>query len=102
MEILKHVTYSMSALAAVYLVIINLVAFALYYIDKQKAKRNKWRIKESVLLGVGFFGGAVGALAAMKLFRHKTQHFYFYVVNVLGLIVFAGLVFVSSRLLMPV
>ena len=102
MEILKHVTYSMSALAAVYLVIINLVAFALYYIDKQKAKRNKWRIKESVLLGVGFFGGAVGALAAMKLFRHKTQHSYFYIVNVLGLIVFAGLVFVSSRLLMPV
>ena len=65
--------------------IISVVALVLYGIDKAKAKKHLWRIPESVLLGVGFFGGAVGALAAMHLFRHKTNHWYFWVVNVLGL-----------------
>jgi len=83
-------------IAAAYLVVINLVAFVLYFIDKEKAKRNKWRIKEAVLLGVGFFGGAIGALAAMKTFRHKTKHYYFYVVNVLGLLVDAGIIYLIN------
>ena len=91
-------TLPLTALAAIiYLACINLLAFALYFIDKEKAKRKKWRIKESVLLGVGFFGGAIGALAAMNLFRHKTQHYYFYVVNILGLIVDAGIAFVIIK-----
>ena len=80
-----------------YLVVINLVAFALYYIDKQKARRNKWRIKEAVLLGVGFFGGAIGALTAMKTFRHKTKHYYFYVVNILGILVDAAILYVIIK-----
>ena len=88
------------ALAAIlYLAAMNLLAFALYFIDKEKAKRKKWRIKESVLLGVGFFGGAIGALSAMTLFRHKTKHYYFYVVNVLGLIVEAGIAFFIIKLI---
>ena len=45
-----------------------------------------WRVPEKVLLGLGFFGGAIGALAAMQIFRHKTKHYYFYVVNIIGLI----------------
>ena len=71
----------LAALAA-----ISLVAFVTYFADKSKAKRGAWRIPEKVLLGLGFFGGAVGALAAMELFRHKTKHYYFWVVNILGLI----------------
>ena len=86
-------SFILIALAVIYLICINIFAFVLYFIDKQKAKRRKWRIKESVLLGVGFIGGAVGALAAMHLFRHKTQHYYFYVVNFLGLVVDAGIAF---------
>ena len=85
-------------LAVIYLIFINIVAFALYFIDKQRAKHNRWRIKEATLLGIGFFGGAVGALSAMQLFRHKTQHFYFYVVNFLGLIVDAGIAFFIYKL----
>ena len=80
-------------IALVYLVLMNLAAVALYFIDKQKAKRNKWRIKEAVLLGVGFLGGAVGALMAMKTFRHKTKHYYFYVVNILGILVDAAILY---------
>ena len=65
---------------------IGLVAFFLYGIDKLKAKCHAWRIKESVLLGIAFLGGAVGALLGMLVFRHKTRHWYFRVVVFLGLL----------------
>lgn len=63
----------------------SLAAFAMYGIDKSKAKRGAWRISEKALLLTGFLCGSVGALAAMQLFRHKTRHYYFYFVNILGL-----------------
>ena len=65
---------------------LSLVAFFLYAVDKSRARRGAWRIRESLLLGVGFVGGALGALLAMRIFRHKTKHGYFYVVNYLGLV----------------
>ncbi len=65
--------------------LISLVAFWFYWRDKRKAKKHRFRIPEAVLLGLGFFGGSVGALLGMNLFRHKTKHWYFWVVNVLGL-----------------
>lgn len=65
---------------------ISLVSFCLYGADKSKAKRGKWRIPERVLLGFSFFGGAVGGLLGMLLFRHKTKHWYFWTVNLIGLI----------------
>ena len=65
---------------------VSLVAFFAYGLDKRKAKRGSWRTKESVLLGLGFFGGAIGALLGMKVYRHKTKHWYFWVVNILGLL----------------
>lgn len=61
-------------LIATALVAINILAFFLYGIDKWKAKRHLWRIPESVLLLSAAIGGSVGALTAMFLFRHKTQH----------------------------
>jgi uncharacterized membrane protein YsdA (DUF1294 family) len=64
----------------------SIVSFILYGVDKRKAKREAWRIPEAVLLGWGFFGGAIGALCGMKVFRHKTKHWYFWAVNILGLI----------------
>ncbi len=74
---------------AVYVLIayaaISIVAFILYGADKAKAKRNAWRIPEKVLLGFSFLGGAVGGILGMLLFRHKTKHWYFWVVNILGL-----------------
>ena len=64
---------------------ISLITFFLYAADKSKAKRRAWRIPEKVLLGFSFLGGAVGGLCGMNLFRHKTKHWYFWAVNVLGL-----------------
>ena len=63
----------------------SILAFAVYGIDKLKAKKNWWRIPESFLLGVGFCGGAAGALLGMRLFHHKTKHWYFWVINLVGL-----------------
>ena len=57
-----------------YLLIINAIAFLLMLIDKQKARKKKWRIKEATLMGVAALGGSIGALAGMYTFRHKTFH----------------------------
>ena len=56
------------------LVAVNLVSFTLYGLDKLKAKKGLWRIRESTLLLVAFLGGSLGALLGMELFRHKTKH----------------------------
>ena len=53
---------------------INLLTFLLYGIDKWKAKRARWRIPESVLLGMAAVGGSVGAWLGMRVWHHKTQH----------------------------
>ena len=57
-----------------YLIIVNAVAFLLMLIDKVKAKKNRWRIKESTLMLWAAIGGSIGALAGMYTFRHKTLH----------------------------
>ncbi len=66
--------------------VLSLIAFMLYGIDKVKAKRRAWRIPEKVLLGISLFGGAVGGLLGMIAFRHKTRHWYFWFLNLVGLI----------------
>ena len=71
--------------------ILSLLAFILYGADKRRARRGLWRISEKALLLTSFLGGALGGLAAMQLFRHKTRHWYFYAVNLLGLLWQIGL-----------
>lgn len=70
-----------------FIVVMSIITFFLYLSDNNKAKEKKWRVKESVLLGMGFLGGAVGGLLAMKIFRHKTLHWYFWFVNFISLII---------------
>lgn len=60
-----------------YLLIINAAGFLLMLVDKWKAKKNRWRVRESTLLLVAALGGSIGSLAGMYLFRHKTQHLKF-------------------------
>ena len=59
------------------LVAVNLVSFTLYGLDKLKAKKGLWRIRESTLLLIAALGGSVGALLGMEVFRHKTKHWQF-------------------------
>lgn len=48
-------------------------------IDKKKAERSKWRIKESTLILSAFLFGGIGSFAGMQVFRHKTKHIKFQV-----------------------
>ena len=57
---------------AIYLLLMNIWAFALFGADKSNAKRKQRRIKESKLMKVCFFGGATGGIIGMNVFRHKT------------------------------
>ena len=62
-----------------YLAAVNLAAFALYGIDKYKARRGLWRIPESVLLFAAAAGGSAGALLGMYVFHHKTKKPRFFI-----------------------
>ncbi|MDE6434541.1 MAG: DUF1294 domain-containing protein [Lachnospiraceae bacterium] len=60
-----------------YIIVINVAAFFIYGIDKQKAVRGKWRISEKTLIMLAVLGGSVGAWIGMQVFRHKTKHTLF-------------------------
>lgn len=61
----------------IYLIIINLITFITFALDKFKAISNKWRIKVVTLLNLCFIGGSIGGLIAMYLFHHKTKQVCF-------------------------
>ena len=61
----------------IYLLSVNLWAFALMGIDKRRAKKDLWRIKERTLFLPVLLGGGVGGILGMKMFHHKTKHWYF-------------------------
>ncbi len=63
----------------------SVTAFFLYGWDKRQAIRHQRRVRESVLLTVSGLGGAAGALLGMYLFRHKTRHWNFILLNPLFL-----------------
>lgn len=57
-----------------YLIVINVVTFLVYGIDKWKAQQSKWRISEATLLLLAIIGGSVGAWLGMKTWHYKTMH----------------------------
>ena len=61
----------------VWLVLINLIAFAMFGMDKKRAKKGQWRISEKALFLSALLGGSIGAICGMQVFRHKTKHWYF-------------------------
>ena len=61
-------------LVLIYLAVINVVTFFMYGVDKWKARKSKWRIRETALLGLAVLGGSIGAWLGMKAWHHKTQH----------------------------
>ena len=65
--------------------VVNVIAFAVYGVDKNKAIKNQWRIPESTLLLISFFG-PWGGMLGMNVFRHKTQKPKFKLVYIFGII----------------
>lgn len=64
-------------LLGIYLMGTNLAAFALMGADKRRARRGSWRISEKALFLPALLGGALGGTLGMRIFRHKTRHWYF-------------------------
>ncbi len=62
-------------------ILLNIISFGLYAYDKMAAKSGWWRIRERTLLTVSILGGCFGGTLAMYLFRHKTRHTSFILVN---------------------
>ena len=89
----------MASVMSYYLIVINVVTFLVYGIDKAASKRGQsqtrlsfaereqarpkvkckvkhgsWRISEASLLILAVIGGSIGALLGMKVWHHKTMH----------------------------
>lgn len=64
-------------LLELYLLAVNLAAFFLMGADKRRARRGGWRIPEKTLFLPAVLGGALGGVLGMRVFRHKTRHWYF-------------------------
>ena len=77
----------MNSVLLYYLIVINIVTFFVYGIDKwrstsgrllptgrKKAKQGSWRISEATLLLLAVIGGSIGALSGMQIWHHKTMH----------------------------
>lgn len=82
-----------------YLLIINLIAFVLYGVDKKRAIRNEFGIRERVLLWMARLGGGIGSWIGLKLFRHKTKHTKFRIIVPLWAIIWiAAVVFAVIKI----
>mgnify|MGYP000687701778 CR=1 FL=1 len=58
---------------------VNLVAFALMGVDKQRARTHQWRVPEKTLFLAALLFGGTGGTIGMFFFHHKTKHWYFVV-----------------------
>ncbi|WP_311774036.1 MULTISPECIES: DUF1294 domain-containing protein [Metabacillus] len=80
----------------IYCLLINVISFIFMRVDKIRAKRGEWRIKEATLWWLAIVGGAVGGFAGMRVYRHKTKHTSFKigfpVISILQLILFIYLI----------
>ena len=61
----------------IYFIAINIIAFVMYGIDKQRAIKDKWRIPEATLISLAALGGGAGALLGMLIWHHKTKKWKF-------------------------
>jgi uncharacterized membrane protein YsdA (DUF1294 family) len=89
-------------LAIIYILFVNLLAYAGMWWDKRKARKENWRVSEMTFFILSFVGGAIGIIAGMFKFRHKTQKRSFQGVVIIGLIVsliiywFIAIIWVSA------
>jgi len=84
--------------------ILNLITFGVFGIDKLRARLNLTRISEKTLLALAIAGGSVGAVFAQKLFRHKTRKFRYrvWIILVTQFVIFEILWYFSPILIQNV
>lgn len=61
----------------IYLIIMNIVSFGLFALDKYRARNGEWRIEERNLFLSAILGGSIGGLLGMYIMHHKTRHLKF-------------------------
>lgn len=89
----------MAAIWCVWL-IVNLVVFILYGVDKRRAVKRLWRIPERTLLIGTWLLGGVGAWLGMRVFRHKTKHLAFQISAPIGAVLsIAAMILASAKLM---
>ena len=90
-------------LFALFISIMSFITLVVYGIDKRKAVYEKMRISEKALFALSFFG-PVGALVGMLIFSHKTKHIYFWIINILFLLLqialFIGILIVEIKFIL--
>ena len=68
--------------------------------EAQRRRQGKWRVPEKTLFLVTACFGGLGGVLGMKVFHHKTQHWYFKVFFPVLLIIQIALLAVGACLLM--
>lgn len=79
--------YEIVTMLLIIMFFMSLITFIIYGIDKRKAKLNKWRIPEKVLLTLPWLLGSLGGVFGLYILRHKTKHWYFILNNIFSLII---------------
>lgn len=70
----------------IYFLVINIITFITYGLDKYKSIKHKYRISENTLIFLAIIGGPIGAFLGMILFHHKTKKKKFIIIPIILLI----------------
>ena len=76
-EFMQEILKSNTNYIIVYILLINLLGFLIMALDKYKAEKRHWRIKEKTIFIITLLGGGIGTTAGMYAFRHKTKKMNF-------------------------
>ncbi len=90
---------TVKALYILYLIAFNVVSLIVMGIDKNAAVKGLYRIPERTLMALAAFGGSLGAMLGMLIFRHKTKHKKFTVGIPLLMVFNAALSYVVFKLI---
>ena len=83
--------------AALFMLVMSVVLFALMGADKRFARHEMRRVPEKKLFLFALLGGAPGGLLGMYAFRHKTKHWYFWAVNIIGVLLHIGVIVIVFK-----
>ena len=84
-------------LLLIYFIAISLISVIVCVADKTRAKKGKWRIKESRLFFLSALGGSAAMYITMRLIRHKTLHKRFMIGIPLIIIAQTALLIIAVR-----
>lgn len=77
----------------IYITIVNIIGFIICFIDKRRASKNKFRVKEKNLLLICALGGCLGFYIGMYVFHHKTRKIKFQFLVPILIIIWVALLF---------